>query len=62
MVIILKENILQKLIYLNQLKKENKETRKLQNKRYREKHRSILNLKKRLSYQKKKYLTKLNSI
>ena len=62
MVIILKENILQKLIYLNQLKKENKETRKLQNKRYREKHRSILNLKKRLSYQKKKYLIKLNSI
>jgi len=47
---------------LNQLKKENPEKRKLQNKRYREKHRSILNLKKRLSYQKKKYLTKLNSI
>ena len=47
---------------LNQLKKENPEKRKLQNKRYREKHRSILNLKKRLSYQKKKYLIKLNSI
>jgi hypothetical protein len=47
---------------LNQLKKENPEKRKLQNKRYREKHRSILNLKKRLSYQKKKYLVKLNSI
>jgi len=47
---------------LNQLKKENPEKRKLQNKRYREKNRSILNLKKRLSYQKKKYLVKLNSI
>jgi len=45
---------------LNQLKKENPEKRKLQNKRYRD--RSILNLKKRLSYQKKKYLVKLNSI
>jgi len=41
------------LFFLNELKKENKETRKLQNKRYREKNRDILNLKKQLQYHKK---------
>ena len=41
------------LSFLNELKKENKETRKLQNKRYREKNRDILNLKKQIKYQKK---------
>jgi len=32
------------LQFLNNLKKENKELRKQQNKRYRQKHREILNL------------------
>ena len=44
-----------RLIQLNQMKKENPEQRKLQNKRYREKNRDILNLKKQLAYQKKKH-------
>jgi hypothetical protein len=43
------------LTQLNQIKKENPLQRKLQNKRYREKNRDILNLKKQLVYQKKKY-------
>jgi hypothetical protein len=43
------------LTQLNQIKKENPLQRKLQNKRYREKNRDILNLKKQLAYQKKKY-------
>jgi hypothetical protein len=43
------------LIQLNQMKKENPEQRKLQNKRYREKNREILNLKKQLTYHKKKH-------
>ena len=47
------------LSFLNELKKENKETRKLQNKRYREKNRDILNLKKQLQYHKKSYESKL---
>jgi len=37
---------------LNNLKKENKELRKQQNKRYRQKHREILNLKKQRVYHK----------
>jgi len=41
------------LVKLNQMKKENLEQRKLQNKRYREKNRVILNLKKQLIYHKK---------
>jgi len=49
------------LSFLNQLKKENLEKRKLQNKRYREKNRDILNLKKQIKYQKKKYISKLES-
>jgi hypothetical protein len=43
------------LVQLNQMKKENPEQRKLQNKRYREKNKTILILKKQLAYQKKKY-------
>ena len=43
------------LTQLNQIKKDNPEQRKLQNKRYREKNRDILNLKKQLAYQKKKH-------
>ena len=43
------------LVQLNQMKKENLEQRKLQNKRYREKNRVILNLKKQLMYHKKKH-------
>ena len=41
-------------VQLNQIKKENPEQRKLQNKRYREKNKAILILKKQLAYQKKK--------
>jgi hypothetical protein len=49
------------LTQLNQIKKDNPEQRKLQNKRYREKNRVILLLKKQLDYQQKKYISKLNS-
>jgi hypothetical protein len=42
-------------VQLNQMKKENPEQRKLQNKRYREKNKAILILKKQLAYPKKKY-------
>ena len=51
------------LTQLNQIKKENPLQRKLQNERYREKNRVILNLKKQLVYQKKSiihYLFKIN--
>ena len=43
------------LTQLNQIKKETPLQRKLQNERYREKNRVILNLKKQLVYQKKKH-------
>ena len=56
------ESITSQLQFLNQLKKDNKEQRRLQNKRYREKHRNVLNLKKQLEYHKKTYETKLNSL
>jgi hypothetical protein len=49
------------LSFLNQLKKEHKGTRKEQNKRYREKHHDIINLKKQLAYHKKRYELKLKS-
>jgi len=49
------ENTRLQLIQLNQMKKENPEQRKLQNKRYREKNRDILILKKQLAYQKNKH-------
>jgi len=48
------------LKFLNQFKKNNKEQRRLQNKRYRERHRDVLNLKKQLEYHKKTYESKLN--
>lgn len=50
------------LQFLNQLKKDNKEQRRLQNKRYREKHRDVLNLKKQLEYHKRTYYLKNNNI
>ena len=50
------------LIQLNQMKKENPEQRKLQNKRYREKNRVMLILKKQLAYQKKKHNLLRNSL
>ena len=40
------------LEFLNDLKKEDKELRKQQNKRYRQKYREILNLKKQRAYHK----------
>lgn len=50
------------LQFLNELKKEDKELRRQQNKRYRQKHREILNLKKQRAYHKvnleKKYQKK----
>jgi hypothetical protein len=46
------------LTQLNQMKK-NPEQRKLQNKRYREKNREMLNLKKQLTYHTKKHNTLL---
>jgi hypothetical protein len=50
------------LVKLNQMKKENPEQRKLQNKRYREKNRVMLILKKQLAYQKKKHNLLRNSL
>ena len=51
------------LAFLNELKKENRAKRKMQNKRYREKHHEIISLKKQLAYCKQKYESKLeNSI
>ena len=38
------------LIFLNDLKKENKEKRREQNMRYRQKYKELLNLKKQRSY------------
>jgi len=40
------------LQFLNDLKKEDKELRREQNKRYREKYREIINLKKQRAYHK----------
>ena len=51
------------LAFLNELKKENRGKRKMQNKRYREKHHEIISLKKQLAYFKQKYESRLeNSI
>ena len=47
---------------LNQFKKDNKEQRRLQNIRYREKHRKILNLKKQLEYHKRVYEYRSSSL
>jgi len=38
------------LTFLNNIKKENKEKRREQNKRYRQKYKELLNLKKQRSY------------
>ena len=47
------------LQFLNELKKEDKELRREQNKRYREKYREILNLKKQRAYRKENFEKKL---
>ena len=43
------------LQFLNELKKEDKELRREQNRRYREKYREILNLKKQRAYYKENF-------
>jgi len=43
------------LQFLNELKKEDKELRREQNKRYREKYREILNFKKQLVYHRENF-------
>ncbi len=50
------------LAFLNELKKDDKVKRKLQNKRYREKHQEIINLKKQLVYRKQMYESKLENV
>ena len=47
------------LEFLNDLKKEDKEMRREQNKRYRQKYREILNLKKQRAYHKENLEKKL---
>jgi len=47
------------LQFLNELKKENKELRREQNKRYREKYKEIINLKKQRAYHKENLEKKL---
>ena len=47
------------LQFLNNLKKEDKEMRREQNKRYRQKYREILNLKKQRAYYKENLEKKL---
>jgi len=47
------------LHFLNDLKKEDKELRREQNKRYREKYREIINLKKQRAYHKENLEKKL---
>ena len=43
------------LDFLNELKRENKEARREQNKRYRKKYKEILNLKKQRAYHKENF-------
>ena len=50
------------LTFLNELKKDNKVKRKLQNKRYREKYKEVINLKKQLVYRKQIYKSKLENV
>ena len=50
------------LSFLNELKKVDKEKRKLQNKRYHEKHNTVIKLKKQLTYHKQKYESTLENI
>ena len=47
------------LHFLNDLKKENKEKRREQNKRYRRKYKEVLNLKKQRSYHKENLAKKM---
>jgi len=47
------------LEFLNKLKRENKDKRREQNKRYREKYREILNLKKQRAYHQENFQKKL---
>ena len=47
------------LSFLNKIKKEDKDKRRVQNKKYREKNKEILNLKKRRIYHKTKLGKKL---
>jgi hypothetical protein len=49
------------LEFLNELKKEDKERRRMQNKRYREKHHTMIRLKKQLAYHRQKYESKLKN-
>ena len=49
------------LSFLNELKKDSKEKRRLQNKRYREKHHTLIKLKKQLAYHKQKYESKIEN-
>ena len=48
------------LQFLNDLKKDDKELRKQQNKRYRQKYRDILNLKKQRAYHKENLKRKIS--
>ena len=53
------KNGLMDLKFLNDLKKEDKEKRQAQNKRYRQKYKELLNLKKQRAYHKEKVEKKL---
>jgi hypothetical protein len=50
------------LEFLNKLKKENKEKRREQNKRYREKYKEIINLKKQRSYHQENLVKKQTNV
>jgi hypothetical protein len=52
-------NLRMDLGFLNELKRENKNKRREQNKRYREKYREILNLKKQRVYHQENFQKKL---
>ena len=52
-------NLKMDLGFLNELKRENKNKRREQNKRYREKYREILNLKKQRAYHQENFQKKL---
>ena len=52
-------NLRMDLGFLNELKRENKDKRREQNKRYREKYREIINLKKQRAYHQENFQKKL---
>ena len=52
-------NLIMDLGFLNELKRENKDKRREQNKRYREKYKEILNLKKQRAYHQENFQKKL---